>query len=174
MDSVIGHFDGVVGFVQEHKGWAAPVILLLAFGELLALVSLLFPATVILFGIGALIGAGGLEFWPLWAAAAVGAALGDYASYWLGARYGQAIFGMWPMRRHPDLLPRGMRFFQRWGVASVFLGKFFGPLRASVPLVAGICAMPLLRFQAAAWSSAMVWAAGILAPGTIGLGLLGR
>jgi membrane protein DedA with SNARE-associated domain len=34
--------------------------------------------------------------------------------------------------------------------------------------------MPLLRFQAAAWSSAMVWAAGILAPGTIGLGLLGR
>ena len=73
MDSVIGHLDGVVGFVQEHKGWAAPVILLLAFGESLALVSLLFPATVILFGIGALIGAGGLEFWPLWAAAAVGA-----------------------------------------------------------------------------------------------------
>jgi len=67
-----------------------------------------------------------------------------------------------------------MRFFQRWGVASVFLGKFFGPLRASVPLVAGICAMPLLRFQAAAWCSAVVWAAGILAPGTIGLGLLGR
>ena len=94
MDSVIGHLDGVVGFVQEHKGWAAPVILLLAFGESLALVSLLFPATVILFGIGALIGAGGLEFWPLWAAAAVGAALGDYASYWLGARYGQAIFAM--------------------------------------------------------------------------------
>ena len=174
MDMVNGFFGDLVAMVQEHHAWAAPVIFVLAFGESLALVSLLFPATVVLFGIGALVGAGGLEFWPLWAAAAIGAALGDSVSYWLGARYGQAIFRLWPLSRHPELLPRGMAFFGRWGAASVFLGRFFGPLRASVPLVAGICAMPRLPFQLANWTSALVWAAGILAPGTIGLGLLQR
>lgn len=174
METVNGLFGDLVAIVQVHHAWAAPVIFVLAFGESLAIVSLLFPATVVLFGIGALIGAGGLDFWPLWAAAAVGAALGDSVSYWLGARYGQAIFAMWPLRRHPEMLPRGMRFFSRWGVASVFLGRFFGPLRASVPLIAGICAMPRMGFQLANWGSALVWAAGVLAPGTIGLGLLGR
>ena len=171
---VNGFFGDLVVFVQKHHAWVAPVIFVLAFGESLALVSLLFPATVVLFGIGALVGAGGLDFWPLWLAAAVGAALGDSVSYWLGARYGQAIFAIWPLRRHPEILPRGMCFFARWGVASVFLGRFFGPLRASVPLVAGICAMPRMPFQIANWGSALVWAAGILAPGTIGMGLLGR
>ncbi|MFM8992282.1 MAG: DedA family protein [Alphaproteobacteria bacterium] len=174
METVNGFFGDLVVLVQKHHDWAAPVIFVLAFGESLALVSLLFPATVVLFGIGALIGAGGLDFWPLWLAAAIGAALGDSVSYWLGARYGQAIFAMWPLRRHPEMLPHGMRFFARWGVASVFLGRFFGPLRASVPLIAGICAMPRIPFQLANWGSALVWAAGILAPGAIGLGLLGR
>jgi membrane protein DedA with SNARE-associated domain len=35
-------------------------------------------------------------------------------------------------------------------------------LRASVPLVAGIFAMPFWRFQAANWTSAFVWAAMLL------------
>jgi membrane protein DedA with SNARE-associated domain len=38
-----------------------------------------------------------------------------------------------------------------------------------VPLVAGICAMPFVPFQIANVTSALVWAAGILAPGAIGV-----
>jgi membrane protein DedA with SNARE-associated domain len=93
-------------FVETHKAAAAPVVFVLAFGESVALLSLLFPATVILFGIGALVGAGALDFWSLWIAAACGAALGDWISYWLGARYGHSVFKLWPMNRHPDLLQR--------------------------------------------------------------------
>ena len=75
---------------------------------------------------------------------------------------------MWPLSRHPDLLPRGHAFFQRWGAGSVFLGRFFGPLRAVVPLVAGICGMSQIQFQIANIASALVWATGILAPGVFG------
>jgi len=141
----------------------------LAFGESLAFVSLLLPATAILFGLGGLIGASGIGFWPIWFAAALGAILGDTVSYWLGYHYHHAIARMWPLSRNPELLPKGEVFFRKWGTAGVFLGRFFGPLRSAVPLVAGICEMPRGRFQFANVTSALVWATGILAPGTLGV-----
>ena len=133
--------DAVLGFVKEHESLAAPIVFVLAFGKSLAFVSLLLPATVILFGIGGLIGATGIAFWPIWLAATLGATLGDWLSYWLGYHYKYEIAGLWPLSRRPDLLPRGEAFFRRWGIAGIFFGRFFGPLRSAVPLVAGICAM---------------------------------
>ncbi|MCA3266751.1 MAG: DedA family protein, partial [Azospirillum sp.] len=56
--------DWVVAFVEANRVWAAPIVFVLAFGESLAFLSLLFPATVMLVGIGALIGAADLPFWP--------------------------------------------------------------------------------------------------------------
>jgi membrane protein DedA with SNARE-associated domain len=49
-----------------------------------------------------------------------------------------------------------------WGAFAIMIGRFFRPLRASVPLVAGIFAMPYRRFQAANFVSAFVWAAVLL------------
>ena len=138
---------------------------MLAFGESLAFVSLLLPATALLFGIGGLVGAAGIGFWPVWFAAALGAALGDWVSFWLGRYFRHGIGRLWPLSRHPDLLPAGEDFFRRWGAPGVFLGRFFGPLRSAVPLVAGICGMPEWQFQIANVASALAWATGILTPG---------
>jgi membrane protein DedA with SNARE-associated domain len=163
------HIDGVLAFVREHHEFAAPMVFLLAFGESLAFVSLMIPATVLLIGVGALIGASGIDFWPIYFAAAIGAGLGDWLSYWLGLHYHVQIARMWPLSRHPELLPRGHVFFEKWGWPGVFIGRFFGPLRAVVPLVAGACEMPRTPFQLANWSSAFVWAGVILGPGAFGL-----
>jgi len=152
-------------FIRVNQAWAAPAVFVLAFGESLAVISLLLPATAILFGLSGLLGASGIPFWPCWAAAAAGAILGDAVSYWFGWHFRDRLAHVWPLTRTPDLLPRGQRFFARWGWAGVFFGRFFGPLRAAVPLVAGSCAMPHLPFQLANVSSAIVWATGILAPG---------
>lgn len=160
--------DSVIRFIQAEHLWALPVVFGLAFGESLVFVSLLLPATVILFAVGGLIGVAGLDFWPIWLAAASGAILGDWLSYALGYHYQYAITRLWPLSRHPELLARGERVFHRWGVVGVFFGRFLGPLRASVPLVAGICRMAPLPFQLANVASGMVWAAGILLPGTLG------
>ena len=69
--------------------------------------------------------------------------------------------------RHPELIPKGEAFMKKWGVAGIFIGRFFGPLRASVPLVAGIFAMPFWRFQIANFASAFVWAAVLLTLGDV-------
>jgi membrane protein DedA with SNARE-associated domain len=139
----------------------------LAFGESLAFISLLVPAWAALVGIGALVQSSGVSFWPIWIGASLGAALGDWLSFWIGRKFERAVQNMWPLSRHPDLIARGEAFVRKWGVLGIFIGRFFGPLRASVPLVAGIFEMPYWRFQLANFSSAFVWAAVLLTIGDI-------
>jgi len=154
-------------FVRAHEAWAAPIVFLLAFGESLAFISLLIPAWGALVAIGALTGASGISFYPVWVAGGIGAALGDWVSYWFGFRYKDHVAQIWPLSRYPKMLPRGESFVKRWGVPSIFIGRFFGPLRASVPLVAGIFEMPYWSFQAANFSSALVWSAALLLFGDV-------
>ena len=161
--------DPIVEFVRDHSAWVAPIVLVLAFCESFAFVSLLVPATVILFAIGGIIGLSGIEFWAVWTAAAIGAAAGDWLAYDLAMRFQHRIVEIWPLSRHPALVSRGFEFFRQWGVLAVFAGRFLGPLRAMVPIAAGICRMGWLRFQIANATSAVVWATGVLAPGTLGL-----
>src|SRR5262245_35455053 len=174
LSSIADFTSWVVELVRHYPHLTALIVLVLAFGESLAFVSLILPFWgIMVFGIGPLLGAtDSLNFWTVVAAAAIGAALGDWLSYWLGYHYHYAIQGMWPLRNHPDLIKRGRIFFKQWGAWAIVIGRFLGPLRASVPIVAGITEMPQIRFQIANWSSAFLWAAVLLAPGTIGIGWL--
>lgn len=157
----------IVAYVAAHAAWAPPIVFALAFGESLAFISLLIPAWAALVAIGALIGSSGLNFWPVWIAGAIGAALGDWLSYWIGVKLEYSVAKVWPLSRHPDLIPRGEAFVKRWGVFGIFIGRFFGPLRASVPLIAGIFEMPFWQFQFANVTSAFVWAAVLLTIGDV-------
>ncbi len=162
--------DAIKTFVSAHREWAAPIVFLLAFGESLAFISLILPFWGILVIIGTIIGAThSLNFWIILSAAAMGAALGDWVSYWLGYHYHERIARMWPLSRYPHLLPKGHAFFEKWGVWAIVIGRFSGPLRASVPIVAGITQMPMMAFQIANFMSAFLWAFVLLSPGTFGL-----
>lgn len=162
----------VIEFVRLHQNWAAPIVFALAFFESFAFVSLVVPATVILFGISGLLGAAGIEFWPVYATAVAGAFAGDWLAFELGLHFKSRIGNVWPLSKNPMLLRKGSDLFEKWGAGIVFVGRFFGPLRAAVPLVAGIAGMSRIKFQLANIGSAIVWAAGILSPGAWGLSLL--
>jgi membrane protein DedA with SNARE-associated domain len=157
----------IAEFVKANQGWAPLVVFVLAFGESLAFISLLLPAWAALLAIGGFIMGGGLNFWPIWIAASLGAALGDWLSYWIGQKLEHTVQHIWPLSRHPDLIPKGEAFVKKWGALGIFIGRFFGPLRASVPLVAGIFEMPFWRFQIANFTSAFLWAAVLLTTGDI-------
>ena len=129
--------------------WAAPIVFALAFGESLAFISLLIPAWAALVGIGVLIGSRRLNFWPIWVAGSIGAALGDWLSYWVGVKLGPPVAHVWPLSRHPDLIPKGEAFVKHWGV----LGDLHRPLlRAAARLGAAgrrHLSMPYWRFSIA-------------------------
>lgn len=164
----IDHYvQPIIEYVREHQAWAAPIVFALCFAESLAFLSLLIPAWGVLVALGALISASGINFWPVLVAGAIGAALGDWLSYWVGLKLEERVYHMWPLSQHPDLIPVGENFIKKWGAAAIFIARFSGPLRASVPVVAGVFAMPYWRFQIANFSSAFVWAAVLLSLGDI-------
>jgi len=163
----------LIAFVKANQAWAAPVVFVLCFVESLAFISLLLPAWAALLGIGTLLGASDILFWPVWIAGAIGAALGDWLSYWIGKVLGTRVYGYWPLSRHPQLIPKAEHFVEKWGAVAIFVGRFSGPLRATVPLAAGIFHMPPLRFQLANWSSALLWAFILLAFGDLTASVLG-
>jgi membrane protein DedA with SNARE-associated domain len=157
--------NSVLEFVQTHQAYAPFVLGLMTFAESLAFVSLLLPTMTILIAVGFILAAADIPFWQAWTGAVCGAFMGNWVSYAIGQRYKKAAYGVWPLSRNPKLIVRGEDFFQRFGPWAVFMGRFFGPIRAVIALIAGIFLMPGVLFQAANLASASVWAFVILAPG---------
>jgi membrane protein DedA with SNARE-associated domain len=159
--------QAVLAFASEHRAWAGPIVAGLAFAESMVALSLFVPFTTIIVASGALIGAGTLDPWIVLPWGVAGAAAGDAVSYWIGIYFDDKVPRLWPFRTRPQLLEDGRRFFRRWGVLAVFIGRFFGPLRAVVPVVAGMMDMPQARFQVANVVSAIVWLPALMVPGAL-------
>jgi membrane protein DedA with SNARE-associated domain len=152
-------------FIGQHGVWAGPIVGLFAFGESLALVGLFIPATALMISVGGLIGTGVLDPAPIVFWAAAGAIAGDWVSYAIGRRIGPSIYRRWPLNGHRPMVARARLFFRRYGFVSVFVGRFLGPIRATIPLVAGVMEMDRRRFQLANLASAVLWVPAMFAPG---------
>jgi len=160
-------FHQLLALIQHNPEYAGWVIFSMSLAESLALVGMLIPGVIILFGAGTLIGAGVIDFWSSCLWAILGAIIGDGLSFWLGHHYENAT-SKWPwFRVHPEALQKGVIFFEKYGDLSVAIGRFFGPIRAIVPLVAGLLHMPPKRFYIANVLSAIVWAPAYLVPGML-------
>jgi membrane protein DedA with SNARE-associated domain len=163
----------MAGLVAEHGIWAGPVVGLLSFGESLALVGLFIPATAVMLAVGGLVGAGVLDPGPIVFWAIVGAILGDWLSYGMGRWIGPSIYHRWPLKTHRPMVARARLFFRRFGFTAVFLGRFLGPIRATVPLVAGVLGMARRPFQIANIASAIIWVPMMFAPDILAARLMG-
>ncbi|WP_170235505.1 DedA family protein [Verticiella sediminum] len=152
-------------FIEANQTWAGPLLALLAFGESLVFIGFLIPATAMLLLAGTLVGNGALPVVStiLWLVA--GAILGDAISYWLGRWCGPALLQRRPLCNHRRSVARARLFFMRYGFMSIFLGRFLGPVRSTIPLVAGMMRMRERSFQIANASSAVIWVLALLAPG---------
>ncbi|MEJ1157784.1 DedA family protein [Prosthecomicrobium sp. N25] len=154
-------------FIREHHVWAGVLVGLLTFAESLAFVSFFVPATAILIAAGGLVGAGMVPLLDLVVGGVAGCLVGDTVSYWLGRRLGPHADRVWPFRTRPEMLAKGNAFFARHGWWGVFAGRFFGPLRAVVPLSAGIMGMRHGLFQGVSFGSALLFVPAMLAPGAV-------
>ena len=160
-------------FIAQHGAWAGPIIGVLAFGESMAVVGLFVPATALMIAIGGLIATGVVEPLPVILWAIGGAVIGDWVSFALGRKIGPSIYRRWPLNRHRTMVARTRLFFRRFGFLAIFLGRFLGPIRATIPLVAGVMDMDQRRFQLANVTSAILWVPVMFAPGYLAVKQLG-
>ncbi|WP_244816500.1 bifunctional DedA family/phosphatase PAP2 family protein [Caballeronia sp. Lep1P3] len=153
--------------LSGHPEWTLAVVLFASFLESVAFIGTFVPGSTAMFIAGALVGAGALNLGWVFVCAIAGAIAGDAASFWFGTRYANAIAQMWPFRRHPGALAAGKNYFDAHGAKSVVLARFVAPMRAVVPVVAGLSGMTPARFLAVNIVSALVWAPLHILPGVV-------
>lgn len=159
--------QALIDFLSLHPALALGVVFAASFLESVAVIGTVIPGSSVVVAAGILIGLQALDPWWTAGLAVVGATLGDGLSYWLGHRYHDRLRAWWPVSAHPTWFARGQAYFAEHGGKSVFLGRFLGPVRAIVPVVAGMSDMPALRFTVVNVLSAIAWSAAHLLPGAL-------
>jgi undecaprenyl-diphosphatase len=155
----------ILAFITHHPALAYGAVFLISFSESLALVGLVVPGTVLMFGVGAIVATGNLSLKPVLLLAAAGAVAGDGLSYWMGRHFREDLRRMWPFSRYAGMLRKGEIFFRRHGGKSILFGRFVGPVRPVVPLVAGMLGMRPIPFGVVNLLSAVGWALAYVLPG---------
>lgn len=158
-------FLNLTTWITSHPNLAGFTIFITSFAESLAFVGLIMPGAAMMLTAGALIATGALSFWPTMGWAVCGAVLADGLSFWIGHRFKDHIRSFSLFARYPEVLTRGEEFFNRHGGKSVFFGRFVGPVRPVIPIVAGMMGMGHTRFTVYNILSALGWAPAYLLPG---------
>jgi len=164
---IIQHIKPLINWVHLHPGFAGLITFLISFAESLAIFGLIVPGSVVMSAIGTLVGAGIIPIYGTMAWAALGAVLGDIVSYKVGHHYKDNIKRIWPFKRYPQIIFSAEQFFKRHGGKSVFLGRFVGPMRPIVPLVAGMMRMKKSRFYIFCTIAGILWAPAYMLPGML-------
>ncbi len=140
------------------------LVLLFSLLESLAFVGVVVPGAVVVVFAGSLAAKGFFDLGDLVWFASAGAILGDGISFRMG-KGGHIRFREENRIFKPGLLEKGEMFFARHGGKSIFLGRFFGLIRAVIPFVAGLSGMEPKRFYLWNIASGIIWAATHLLAG---------
>ncbi|HEY1843237.1 MAG TPA: DedA family protein [Buttiauxella sp.] len=132
--------------ITQSVTYSLIAVMLVAFLESLALVGLILPGTVMMAGLGALIGGGQVDFYHAWGAGIVGCLLGDWISFWLGRRFKGPLHRWSFMKKNKALLDKTEHALHRHSLFTILIGRFVGPTRPLVPMVAGMLDLPLSKF----------------------------
>ncbi|MGY2290126.1 bifunctional DedA family/phosphatase PAP2 family protein [Pseudomonas sp. SDO528_S397] len=157
--------DSITGWLTLNPQWLAAAVFIVACVECLAIVGLIVPGTVLLFAIAVLAGSGALPLGETLLLGLLGGLLGDGISYYLGRHFHQNIRRLPGLRSHPEWINGAETYFQKYGIASLLVGRFIGPLRPMLPMVAGMCDMPFPRFAAVSVLASAGWSVAYLLPG---------
>ncbi|QZY53154.1 DedA family protein [Leucobacter tenebrionis] len=118
------------------------------------------PSEALLPGAGFLAYEGRLNFWLAWVMATLGALVGAWVWYAIGAAFGRdrtrRVVGRIPLMDHDDF-DRAEAFFARWGGTAVLLGRCVPLVRSFISIPAGIERMPIARFSLYTLVGSGVW-----------------
>jgi len=161
------HLQWINDALQKSPMLGLWITFLIAFAEALPIVGTLIPGSVTMTAVGTLIGTGTLPGALTLLVATLGALIGDIIGYWFGYYFRDQIPHYWPFNRNPHWLERSEQFISHHGGKSVIIGRFIGPARSAVPMVAGLMGMRPTAFLLAAIPSALLWSLAYTTPGIL-------
>ena len=156
----------LAAFIAEHGVWVYALLFVVVFCETGLVVTPFLPGDSLLFVVGTLAAAGGMDIALVIALLVAAALSGDNVNYWIGRWAGPRVFrqedARWFNRRH---LERTHAFYERHGGKAIIIARFVPIVRTYVPFVAGIGAMPYARFLAFSVAGALAWVVSLCLAG---------
>jgi membrane-associated protein len=153
-------------FVETYGAWVYLLLFLIIFVETGLVVMPFLPGDSLLFIVGALCGAGLMD-WSLAAGLMlVAAILGDQTNYTIGRYFGPKVF-QWENSRffNKNAFNQAHNFYERYGGVTIILARFMPFIRTFAPFVAGVAEMTRSKFTAYNVIGAIVWVIGLTGAG---------
>jgi undecaprenyl-diphosphatase len=157
-------FNELIVWLERNPQWIAVGIIGASFVESFALIGIIIPGVVLLAVISGL-AATSLSIFEVVMLAYFSSLLSDIASFFIGFSLRNSLSKLWPFRNHPEFLINGQKFFKRYGMIGLFVGKFIGPIRPLLPITAGSLNMNKKSFFLIEILSCFLWALIYTIPG---------
>ena len=153
-------------FVNAYGGWVYALLFLIVFVETGLVVMPFLPGDSLLFVVGALAGAGLMNYPLVMALLVVAAVAGDQLNYSIGRYFGPKVFG-WEQSRwfNRHAFDQAHGFYDRYGGITLVLARFMPFLRTFVPFVAGVAEMSRPKFSFYNIAGALLWVLGLVTAG---------
>jgi membrane-associated protein len=139
---------------------------IILFAECGLLVGFFLPGDTLLFAAGIKIAVDPGSMSPLAAflvLAPVAAVAGNLVGYWIGYRAGPVVFDR-PNSRffRPEYVTRSQAFFDRFGPATIIVGRFVPIVRTVATVMAGVGRMRFASYGLYSLIGGVIWADGVL------------
>ena len=156
----------LAAFVAQHGAWVYALLFAIVFTETGVVVMPFLPGDSLLFVVGALAAAGGMDIATVMAVLVAAALTGDNVNYWIGRWAGPKVFrdeeSRWFSREY---LARTHAFYERHGGKAIIIARFVPIVRTYVPFVAGIGTMSYARFLGFSVVGALLWVVSLCQAG---------
>jgi membrane-associated protein len=161
------HLDAhLASFVALHGTWVYALLFVIVFTETGVVIWPFMPGDSLLFLVGALAAAGGMDIVTVMCVLVAAALSGDNVNYWIGRWAGPKVFraeeSRWFSRKY---LERTHAFYERHGGKAIVIARFLPIVRTYVPFVAGIGTMSYRRFLAFSVAGALLWVVSLCLAG---------
>lgn len=130
-----------------HGWWGYLLLFAVVSAETGLLVGFFLPGDYLLFTVGVVAGAGGLDIVLINLVLMAAAIIGDTAGYKFGRSTGKRIFSRSDSRLfHHEHLERTQAFYEKHGGKTIIYARFIPIIRTFAPFVAGVAGMSYARF----------------------------
>ena len=153
-------------FVQTYGTWVYALLFAIIFVETGVVVMPFLPGDSLLFVVGALCGAGMMNFPFTVALLTAAAILGNQSNYAIGRFFGPRVF-QWENSRwfNKRAFDQAHAFYEKYGGITIVLARFMPFLRTFAPFVAGVAQMTRSKFTFYDVTGGALWVGGITTAG---------
>ena len=153
-------------FIQNYGAWVYALLFLIIFVETGVVVMPFLPGDSLLFVVGAMCGAGLMDYGLSVGLLLAAAILGNQSNYTIGRAIGPKVF-QWEDSRffNKRAFNQAHAFYEKYGGVTIVAARFMPFLRTFAPFVAGVAQMTRSRFVFFDVVGGALWVVGIITVG---------